>query len=966
MSCMKKMSGLAVLTALATAAGAATVEPGILAEYYSFGSAHVFSMPDLDSLVPDGVAIVDTIDHPASTASWDGLGDGFVDNFAVRYTAWLDVPADGVYTFALGSDDGSNLYVDGDLLIDNSELHGMNRVTGTVTLSAGSHEIRVDYYDNDGKAGLELSWEGVGVSGSVSAAGLHQRPAGTSASVPRGCEDGLEAVFVRHLSPRELASGDRLLLSRDGVAVTNYVSSIAYPNVTTAWDGLPDWMTDYYTAEFTGLLFVERSDYYTFRLASDDGSALWIDGEMLIDHRGAHSYDSRTGARFLSAGLHPIRIEYTEEEGRAGLELLWSSFRFELRGFQPHELLHAGGSLDGDGDGMDDWWEECHGLDPADPSDAALDSDGDGLSNLGEFRLGTDPRSADTDGDGMPDGWEVANGLLPYLSDAAEDPDGDGLDNIGEFLAGTDPRSPDTDGDGCPDGVEVANARGNPLVADIDWASPVALGPAVSASSPVSSTGVWNVDADGVIYAGVRAGSLSWRLSVPVGGADALAVRVVQHEFFAADGDFDLSLKVDGVFVARTTVHAPYRSPADAVFFIPEVTPGEHEFRLVWNNCDVNTFLGVIDLRFLRYGGPDADGNGVADWRDARDAAGARLDGSVSASLVSPVCIEGSGLWSGALELAVDYGASNAVYSAVRTIGDRFYADVPLAPDGAAVITFADAGSAGRAQVSWTALDVFGGGYADDPLVIRTGDSLRFAAGAAYTVLKSRNGAWTAVTNLADAAAYEFAEAGGYLVKAVAPGTLGDREAYAQVNVVSSRFPCRNPAIQLEGSFELRCPGLDPANVLEHDAGLSVSAERVGDGVTLTVHACADDPRDYGLVSRLSEDGPVSDAVQATPVWFDNGTYCCVLRTYADGSKLVEVSILLGAVPEGLTVELEIFVSGVTFEDGTRTKILTADDFDENGMYSARFLKARGVTTSACHRTYLRQDGELVYNNQNY
>lgn len=69
--------------------------------------------------------------------------------------------------------------------------------------------------------------------------------------------------------------------------------------------------------------------------------------------------------------------------------------------------------LDGDGDGMEDVWEELHGLDCHDPSDAFTDPDGDGLSNIGEYRLGTDPGRRDTNGNGASDGWDVAHGLNP-------------------------------------------------------------------------------------------------------------------------------------------------------------------------------------------------------------------------------------------------------------------------------------------------------------------------------------------------------------------------------------------------------------------------------------------------------------------------------------------------------------------------------------------------------------------------
>jgi hypothetical protein len=130
----------------------------------------------------------------------------------------------------------------------------------------------------------------------------------------------------------------------------------------------------------------------------------------------------------------------------AGADLieLFDDFEGDPRGYDGTSVPRGDGSdydigadeftdgvqfTDSDGDGLEDSWEEGHGLDPNDP---------------------------DTDDDGMPDGWEVDNSLDPLADDSAEDVDGDGLSNGAEYAAGTDCTNPDTDGDGHTDGTEVA------------------------------------------------------------------------------------------------------------------------------------------------------------------------------------------------------------------------------------------------------------------------------------------------------------------------------------------------------------------------------------------------------------------------------------------------------------------------------------------------------------------------------
>lgn len=92
--------------------------------------------------------------------------------------------------------------------------------------------------------------------------------------------------------------------------------------------------------------------------------------------------------------------------------------------------------IDTDMDQMDDNWEIYYFGDLS--RDGTLDFDGDGLNDLGEYEAGTDPTDTDSDGDVLRDGAETGTGN--YVS-----PDN----------AGTDPTDTDSDDDGTPDGLEI-------------------------------------------------------------------------------------------------------------------------------------------------------------------------------------------------------------------------------------------------------------------------------------------------------------------------------------------------------------------------------------------------------------------------------------------------------------------------------------------------------------------------------
>lgn len=78
--------------------------------------------------------------------------------FGVILEGFIDIHTPGLYTFKMTSDDGSWLFLDNALIIDNGGRHAMKSASGTLTLEKGTHKIMIKYFDAGGGAILRLLW----------------------------------------------------------------------------------------------------------------------------------------------------------------------------------------------------------------------------------------------------------------------------------------------------------------------------------------------------------------------------------------------------------------------------------------------------------------------------------------------------------------------------------------------------------------------------------------------------------------------------------------------------------------------------------------------------------------------------------------------------------------------------------------------------------------------------------------
>lgn len=174
-----------VQRALEWAAASQVPANGLLAEHFHSGSGDPYPVSNLDELddidwtrTPDYTEYVQQINYASTSGSF--YSGGPTDDFGVRFSGFIEVPTGGNWTFYIDSDDGSDLWIDGSLVVDNDGLHGMNEESGTISLTAGQHEIEARVFERGGGVGIILSWSGPSQSKQVVPASAFSTGAETS------------------------------------------------------------------------------------------------------------------------------------------------------------------------------------------------------------------------------------------------------------------------------------------------------------------------------------------------------------------------------------------------------------------------------------------------------------------------------------------------------------------------------------------------------------------------------------------------------------------------------------------------------------------------------------------------------------------------------------------------------------------------------------------------------------------
>ena len=199
------------------------------------------------------------------------------DNFSVRWTMTTSLSA-GQYQFVVAADDGVRLYLDGKLIIDKWQDQGATTYSSIKMLNAGTHTIKMEYYERYGQATAHLNWQPIGSGG------------------------GYVGVYYDNMS----LSGTPTQMRID-------------PAVNFDWgSGSPDSTipADQFSARWIRNVRFDNG-MYKFTVTADDGVRLFVDGAPIIDHWQDQPAAMYSRSIYLTQGVHSIVIEYYEHSGSA-------------------------------------------------------------------------------------------------------------------------------------------------------------------------------------------------------------------------------------------------------------------------------------------------------------------------------------------------------------------------------------------------------------------------------------------------------------------------------------------------------------------------------------------------------------------------------------------------------------------------------------------------------------------------
>ena len=481
--------------------------------------------------------------------------------------------------------------------------------------------------------------------------------------------------------------------------------------------------------------------------------------------------------------------------------------------------------------------------------------------------------------------------------------------------------------------------------------------------------GRWEVDGKDLVALD-RRGSVDFVLRTANTNKFLLQIEGTQNHPGSAVNTLDLVVSIDGESLGHRPLAAGSGTNGIVEYVTPFLSKGKHTVRVLWDGAASFSSLRIKEVRLASVAGPDSDGDGITDWVAAMlNAESGRDTNAPLTSFVSPMCLEGRDPYLSLMNLKIESGTGLTEWPVERNAGPRWYSDIPLQTNGNTTVRVAYQNHAvfERLLLKWEPFNLLTVATSSVPsLTLRKDDGLLITArppGRPHgnVLVAISNGLQRVAqytTTSRDPAPFQFPNAGDYTVSATYQPTNNSASVTATIaaKVIAHQF-LESPVCWMGKARDWTLTNVPAEIVIESDPRLKLTPLTNAATNVRAMSLVIDQNEPRTLVSRVGPNGPIVAAVRADGMrlFAAPDTYNRLLETYPDGSRLVETMAILSPLRTNVTVQISIIVGGVTFDDGTTYRELTAADFDGLGQCKVRFLMPVGVRTANCHRIIVLQ-----------
>lgn len=553
----------------------------------------------------------------------------------------------------------------------------------------------------------------------------------------------------------------------------------------------------------------------------------------------------------------------------------------------------------------------------------------------------------------MSSPWAYGSAVA-HVTEWKTDADQDGIWDADEALYGTSMTESDSDGDGYSDFEEINEFFTDPTVVDLGAET---IADSATGSESIAQLGDWIVDG-AVTYSREGRGSVEYEMTLPEDAIYRISLSGQSRFNQTGTNLYNVKVSVDGVYIGRIFLNDVENEAGAGRILSPWLKAGTHTLRFYVDNTYTHRSLQINEVAVGYVGGADADQDTIPDWMTNRLAQLNGFDNAtpegVTQSPVSPFCLKGRSRY-------LDFSESTDAQQLLSPLpAFEFYTDVALdaAANTSVTFDFENQGLTQTAQIDWVATNV-----AETPAItIRKGDALLLTAFEAATqptdsvVIDLGDGSAAVTTTVDTPLEATFAQAGEFTINATVNGV-----AHQMTVTVLEADLGADLSLLRHSAYAFLPPALSVVAELSADTAVLVE-ETTAPGDPRAFNLTASDVESAILAARLPGDGAVLDHLTIDPFSLASNQEARIEVTdyYDDGAALVEVDFVLSDIPPDLRVVVRIFVGGITFEDGSIEKVLTAADFDEVGRTTLKFIMPFEATSSVCHRIYIYSGDEFL------